>query len=189
MSYNDIKLAEKAFRSAICGHAARFEMDTVQRAESLLIQARAVADSDPIKSKRLAQDAQQIALEAIAKSQTEKLRLKGVLETEVASLIKEYSYHKIVLNDIKKKISTPTYLIILQRMGIAEVCMKQAEEGLEKEQFSAFPELYARTKQRLLDVAHVLTPVLEQLNYSGFVKPPDRKQKAASPQQLTKSKL
>jgi len=69
------------------------------------------------------------------------------------------------------------------------VCMKQAEEGLEKEQFSAFPELYARTKQRLLDVAHVLTPVLEQLNYSGFVKPPDRKQKAASPQQLTKSKL
>jgi hypothetical protein len=64
-------------------------------------------------------------------------------------------------------------------MVIAEVCMKQAEEGLEKEQFSAFPELYARMKQRLLDVAQVLTPVLEQLNYSGYVKVPARKQKVA----------
>ena len=62
-------------------------------------------------------------------------------------------------------------------MNIAEVCMKQAEEGLEKEQFSAFPELYARMKQRLLDVAQVINPVLEHLNYSGYVKAPYQKQK------------
>jgi hypothetical protein len=62
-------------------------------------------------------------------------------------------------------------------MDIAEVCMKQAEDGLKKEQYSAFPELFARTKQRLLDVAQVITPVLEQLNYSGYVKAPNRKQK------------
>jgi len=179
MSYQDIKLAEKAFRTAICGHAAQFDMDTVQRAESLLLQARALADSDPIKSQSLAKDAQQIALEAIAKTQTEKSRLKGVFATEVASLIQEYSYHKLALSEIKKRISAPTFLIISQRMVIAEVCMKQAEEVLEKEQFSAFPELYARMKQRLLDVAHVLTPVLEQLNYSGYVKVPARKQKVA----------
>ena len=172
MSYHDIKLAEKAFRAAICGHAAQFDMDTVQRAESLLLQARALADSDPVKSKSLAKDAQHIAMEAIVKTQVEKLRLKGVLETEVASLMQECSYDKIILGEIKKKISTPTYLIIAQRMEIAEVCMKQVEEGLEKEQFSTFPELSARTKRRLLDVAHVLTPVLERLHYSGYVKAP-----------------
>jgi hypothetical protein len=177
MSYKDIKLAEKVFRIAICGHAAQFDMDTVQRAESLLLQARALADTDPKKSENLAKDAQQIALEAIAKTQTEKLRLQGALETEVAALFQEYSYHKIALGEIKKKINTPTYLIISQRMDIAEVCMKQAEDGLKKEQYSTFPELFARTKQRLLDVAQVITPVLEQLNYSGFVKAPSRKQK------------
>jgi hypothetical protein len=177
MSYQDIKLAEKAFRSAICGHAAQFDMNTVQRAESLLLQARALADSNPIKSTRLAKDAQQIALEAITKAQTEKLRLKGVLETEVASLFQEFSYHKIALGEIKKKIDMLTYLNISQRMDIAEVCMKQAEDGLEKEQFSAFPELYARMKQRLLDVAQVINPVLEHLNYSGYVKAPYQKHK------------
>ncbi len=62
-------------------------------------------------------------------------------------------------------------------MEIANVCMKQAEEGLEKEQFSAFPELFARTRQRLLDVAHVLTPVIEQLNYSAPLKVPTQNRK------------
>jgi hypothetical protein len=179
MSYNDIKLAEKTFRTAICGHAAQFDMDTIQRAESLLLQARALADSDPIKSKSLAHDAQQIALVAIAKTQTEKSRLKGVLGTEVSLLMQEYTYNKLALSEIKKRIDFPTYLIISQRMVIAEVCMKQAEEGLEKEQFSAFPELYSRMKQRLSDVAHVLVPVLDRLNYSGYVKVPTQERKVA----------
>ena len=177
MSYKAIKQAEKAFRTAICGHAAQFDMATVHRAESLLLQARAFANNDPIKSKSLAENAEQIALEAIAKTQTEKSHLKGVLGTEVASLIQEYSQKKIALSEIKKKINTPTYLIISQRMEIANVCMKQAEEGLEKEQFSAFPELFARTRQRLLDVAHVLTTVIEQLNYSAPLKVPTQNRK------------
>jgi hypothetical protein len=179
MSYKAIKQAEKTFRIAIYGRAAQFDMATVHRAESLLLQARAFLFSDPIKSKSLAENAEQIALEAIAKTQTEKTRLKGVLSTDVASLIQEYSHDKIALGAIKMKISIPTYLIISQRIGIAGVCVKQAEEGLKKEQFSAFPELYARTRQRLLDVAHVLTPVLEQLNYSGHIEIPLPKQKVA----------
>jgi hypothetical protein len=179
MSYKAIKQAEKTFRIAIYGRAAQFDMATVHRAESLLLQARAFLFSDPMKSKSLAENAEQIALEAIAKTQTEKTRLKGILSTDIASLIQEYSHDKIALGAIKMKISTPTYLIISQRIGIAGVCVKQTEEGLEKEQFSAFPELYARTKQRLLDVAHVLTPVLEQLNYSGHMEIPLPKQKVA----------
>lgn len=175
MSYKAIRQAEKTFRTAICGHAAQFDMATVHRAESLLLQARAIANSDPIKSKSLAENAEQIALEAIAKTQTEKSHLKGVLGTEVASLVQEYSKNKIALDEIKKRINTATYLIISQRMEIANVCMKQAKEGLEREQFSAFPELFARTRQRLLDVAQVLTPVIEQLNYSKHNKASDPK--------------
>jgi hypothetical protein len=170
MSYKDIKLAEKAFRSAICGHAAQFDMDTIQRAESLLIQARMLADSDPAKSRSLAMDAQHIAIEAIEKTQTEKTRLKKVLENEVDSLMQVYSRHKLALSDIKKKIDNPTYLRITQRMDIAELCLKQAETGLEKEQFHAFPELCSRMRQRLLDVARVLNPVLDDLNYSATGK-------------------
>ncbi|RPI04962.1 MAG: hypothetical protein EHM64_08180 [Ignavibacteriae bacterium] len=178
MSYHDIKSAEKAFRTAICGHAAQFDMDTIQRAESLLLQARALADSDPVKSERLAKDAQQIALEAITKTQTEKLRLKGVWGSEVAALIQEYYRHKNELSEIKTSITTPTYLIISQRMEIAGVCLRQAEQGLEKEQFSAFPELYARMKKRLQDVAHILTPVLEELKNPAQMKAPVQKRKA-----------
>jgi hypothetical protein len=170
MSYKDIKLAEKAFRNAICGHAAQFDMDTIQRAESLLIQARTVIDSDPILSRNLAREAQYIAIEAIEKTETEKTRLKRVLETEVESLLQVHSRHKMTLSEIKKKIDNPTYLKISQRMDIAEVCLKQAETGLQKEQFNAFPELCSRMRQRLLDVARVLTPVLEEINYSRKVK-------------------
>ncbi len=179
MSYKAIKQAEKTFRIAIYGRAAQFDMATVHRAESLLLQARALLYSDPIKSKVLAENAEQIALEAIAKTRTEKTRLKGALTTDVASLVQEYSHDKIALGAIKMKINTPTYLIISQRIGIAGVCVKQAEEGLKKEQFSAFPELYIRTRQRLLDVANVLTPVLEQLNYSEHLETLPPKQKVA----------
>jgi len=160
-----IQQAERTFRTAIYGHAAQFDMTTVHRAESLLLQARALANTDPIKSKNLAENAQLIALEAISKIQSERSRLKGILGTEVASLLQEYSLNKKALSDIKRRINAPTYLIISQRMEIAEVCMKRAKEGLDKEQFSAFPELYSRTKQRLSDVEHVLSPVLELLNY------------------------
>jgi hypothetical protein len=114
-----------------------------------VLQARSLAISDPIKSKTLAEGAQQIALEAIAKTETEKTRLKGILSSEVASLVQEYSRDKITLGDIRKRINNPTYLVILQRMEIAGVCMRQAKEGLDKEQFDSFPALYARTKQRL----------------------------------------
>jgi hypothetical protein len=55
-------------------------------------------------------------------------------------------------------------------MEIAGVCMRQAKEGLDKEQFDSFPALYARTKQRLSDVEQVLTPVVEQLHYSESPK-------------------
>jgi hypothetical protein len=175
MSYKTIKQAEKTFRTAIYGRAAQFDMETVRRAEVLLLQARSLADSDPLKSKTLAENAQQIALEAIAKTITEKTRLRGILDSEVASLVKEYSRDKTTLGDIKERINKPTYLIISQRMEIAEVCIRQAKEGLDKEQFNSFPELFARTRQRLSDVAHVLTPVLEQLNYP--VPPKDRPRK------------
>jgi hypothetical protein len=170
MPYKTIKEAEKTFRTAIYGRAAQFDMATVHRAESLLLQARALAEINPTKSKSLAENAQQIALEAIAKTLTEKTRLKGVLSSEVASLVQEYSQDKATLGSIREKINKPTYLIISQRMEIAGVCMRQAKEGLEKEQFSAFPELYTRTKQRLSDVAQALNPVLEQLNYSKISK-------------------
>jgi hypothetical protein len=170
MPYKTIKEAEKTFRTAIYGRAAQFDMATVHRAESLLLQARALAETNPTKSKNLAENAQQIALEAIAKTLTEKTRLKGVLSSEVASLVQEYSQDKATLGSIREKINKPTYLIISQRMEIAGVCMRQAKEGLEKEQFSAFPELYTRTKQRLSDVAQALNPVLEQLNYSKISK-------------------
>jgi hypothetical protein len=126
MSYKAIKQAEKTFRIAIYGRAAQFDMATVHRAESLLLQARAFLYSDPMKSKNLAENAEQIALEAIAKTQTEKTRLKRILATDVASLIQEYSHDKIVLGAIKMKISTPTYLIISQRIGIAGVCVKSS---------------------------------------------------------------
>jgi len=46
---------------------------------------------------------------------------------------------------------------------------------LDKEQFNSFPELYTRTKQRLDDVSHVLTPVMERLQPSGSPKIPHRK--------------
>ena len=177
MSSNDIKLAEKAFRAAIIGHAVQFDLNTVRRAESLLLKARSLANSDPAKSKILAKDAQQIALEAIAKTQTKRSRLKDDLGIKVNSLLQEISIDKKALSDIRKRINAKTYLIISQRMVLAEACIKKAEEGLQKEQFSAFPELYARTKQRLLDVAQVLTPVLQQLNYSGDFKIPSRIQK------------
>ena len=179
MPYKAIKQAERTFRIAIYDHATQFDMATVNRAESLLLHARALANTDPIMSKNLADNAQRIALEAIAKTKIEKSRLKGVLETEVSSLIQEYFKNKTALDQIKKKINIPTYLIISQRMEIAEVCMKQAKEGLVKEQFSAFPELYERTKQRLLDVAHVLSPVIEQLNYSTRPAKLARRQKVA----------
>ena len=68
-----IQQAEKTFRTAIFANAAQFDMDTVHRAESLLLKARALSNSDPIKSKSLAENAQLIALEAIAKTQSEKL--------------------------------------------------------------------------------------------------------------------
>ncbi len=165
MPYKAIKEAEKAFRAAICGSAARFDMDTIQRAESLLLQARALADSDPMKSRALAESARQIALDAIAKTESEKQRLKKTLNSDVASLIQEYSRNKTALGDIKKRIDKPTYLKISQRLEIAEVCMKKAKEGLDNEQFHSFPELFARSRKRLADVAQILTPVLERLSY------------------------
>jgi hypothetical protein len=165
MPYKAIKQAEKTFRTAIYGRAAQFDMETIHRAETLLLQARSLAMSDPLKSKMLAESAQQIALKAIAKTETEKTRLKGILSSEVASLLKEYSRDEITLGDIRKRINNQTYLIISQRMEIAGVCMRQAKEGLDKEQFDSFPALYARTKQRLSDVAHVLAPVIDQLHY------------------------
>jgi hypothetical protein len=165
MPYKAIKQAEKTFRTAIYGRAAQFDMETIHRAETLLLQARSLAMSDPLKSKMLAESAQQIALKAIARTETEKTRLKGILSSEVASLLKEYSRDEITLGDIRKRINNQTYLIISQRMEIAGVCMRQAKEGLDKEQFDSFPALYARTKQRLSDVAHVLAPVIDQLHY------------------------
>ena len=165
MPHKTIKQAERTFRTAIYSRAAQFDMETIHRAETLLLQARSLAMSDPLKSKMLAESAQQIALKAIAKTETEKTRLKGILSSEVASLVQEYSRDKITLGDIRKRINNPTYLIISQRMEIAEVCMRQAKEGLDKEQFDSFPALYARTKQRLSDVAHVLAPVVDQLHY------------------------
>ena len=170
MPYKAIREAEKTFRIAICNRAAQFDKETIQRAETLLLQARSLAMKDPIKSKTMAESAQQIALEAIAKTETEKTRLKGILSSEVASLVQEYSRDKITLGDIRKRINNPTYLVILQRMEIAGVCMRQAKEGLDKEQFDSFPALYARTKQRLSDVEQVLTPVVEQLHYSESPK-------------------
>ena len=170
MPYKTIKQAEKTFRTAIYSRAAQFDMETIHRAETLLLQARSLAISDPIKSKTLAEGAQQIALEAISKTETEKTRLKGILSSEVASLVQEYSRDKITLGDIRKRINNPTYLIISQRMEIAEVCMRQAKEGLDKGQFDSFPALCTRTKQRLSDVEQVLTPVVEQLHYSESPK-------------------
>jgi hypothetical protein len=170
MPYKAIKQAEKTFRTAIYSRAAQFDIETIHRAETLLLQARSLAMSNPLKSKTLAESAQQIALEAIIKTETEKTRLKGILSSEVASLVLEYSRNKITLGDIRKRINNPTYLIISQRMEIAGVCMRQAKEGLDKGQFDSFPALYARTRQRLSDVAHVLTPVVEQLHYSESPK-------------------
>lgn len=170
MPYKAIKEAEKAFRTAIYGRAAQFDMDMVQHAESLLLQARALTDSDPVKSKALAENARQIALDAITKTESEKQRLKKTLNSDVASLAQEYSRDKIALGDIKKKIDKPTYLKISQRLEIAEVCMKKAKEGLDNEQFRSFPELFARSRKRLADVALILTPVLEQLSYAGTSK-------------------
>jgi hypothetical protein len=178
MPYKAIKQAEKTFRTAIYGHAAQFDMETIHRAETLLLQARSLAMNNPIKSKMLAESARQIALEVIAKTETEKTRLKGILETEVASLAHEYSRDKITLGDIRKRINNQTYLIISQRMEIAEVCMRQAKEGLDKEQFASFPVLCTRTKQRLSDVAHVLTPVMERLHYSESSKILSQKRKS-----------
>jgi len=166
MPYKAIKQAEKTFRTAIYVRAAQFDMETIHRAETLLLQARSLAISDPLKSKMLAENAQQIALTAIAKTETEKTKLKGLLSSEVASLVQEYARDKVNLSNIKKRINNPTYLIISQRMEIAEVCMRQAKEGLDKEQFDSFPALTARTRQRLSDVTQVLTPVMEQLHYS-----------------------
>jgi hypothetical protein len=170
MPYKAIKQAEKTFRTAIYGRAAQFDMETIHQAETLLLQARSLAMSNPIKSKALAESAQHIALEAIAKTEKEKTRLKGILSSEVASLFQEYSRDKITLSDIRQKINNSTYLIISQRMEIAGVCMKQAKEGLDKGQFESFPALCTRTKQRLSDVAHILTPVMEQLHYSESQK-------------------
>jgi hypothetical protein len=170
MPYKAIKQAEKTFRTAIYSRAAQFDMETIHRAETLLLQARSLAMSDPIKSKMLAESAQEIALKAIVKAETEKTRLKGILSSEVASLLQEYSRDKITLGDIRKSINNSTYLIISQRMEIAGVCIRQAKEGLEKEQFDSFPALCTRTRQRLSDVVHVLTPVLEQLHYSDSPK-------------------
>jgi hypothetical protein len=162
MPYKVIKQAEQAFRTAIYGRAAQFDIETVHRAEKLLIQARSLAITDPVQSEVLAASAWQIALEAIAKTKTEKIRIKHIFESEVASLIQEYSHDKVTLGGIKKRINNSTYLKISQRMEIAEVCMKQVKEGLEKEQFDAFPALCARTKQRLSDVAHILTPLIQR---------------------------
>jgi hypothetical protein len=170
MPYKTIKQAEKTFRTAIYGRAAQFDMETIHRAETLLLQARSLAMSDPIKSKTLAESARQIALKAIAKTEMEKTRLKGILSSEVASLVQEYSRDKITLGDIRERINNQTYLIISQRMEIAEVCMRQAKEGLDKGQFDSFPALCTRTRQRLSDVAHVLTPVIDQLHYSESPK-------------------
>ncbi len=163
MPYKAIKQAEKTFRIAIYVRAAQFDKETIHRAEMLLLQARSLVISDPQKSKELAMSAQKIALEAIAKTETEKTRLKGILESEFTSLIREYYRDKVALNDIKKRISDPTYLIISERMKIAESCLKKTKEGLDKEQFDSFPALYTRTKQRLHDVEHVLIPVVERL--------------------------
>jgi hypothetical protein len=170
MPYKAIKQAEKTFRIAIYVRAAQFDKETIHRAEILLLQARSLVISDPIKSKAIAVSAQKIALEAIAKTETEKTRIKGVLGSEFTSLIREYYRDKVTFNDIKKRISDPTYLIISERMKIAEACIIKTKEGLDKEQFDSFPALYARTRQRLSDVAHVLTPVIEHLHYS---KPPE----------------
>jgi hypothetical protein len=175
MPYKTIKQAEKTFRIAIYVRAAQFDKETIRQAEILLLQARSLAISDPIKSKALAMNAQKIALEAIAKTETEKTRLKGVLGSEFASLIREYYRDKVALNDIKKRISDPMYLAISERMKIAEICIRKTKEGLDKEQFNSFPELYTRTKQRLDDVSHVLTPVMERLQPSGSPKIPHRK--------------
>lgn len=163
MPYKAIKQAEKTFRIAIYVRAAQFDKETIHRAEMLLLQARSLLISDPQKSKEVAMGAQKIALEAIAKTETEKTRLKGILGSEFTSLIREYYRDKIALNDLKKRISDPTYLIISERMKIAENCFKKAKEGLDKEQFDSFPALYTRTKQRLHDVEHVLIPVVERL--------------------------
>ena len=179
MSFAAIKQAEKTFRTAICSHAAQFDMTTIHRAELLLFQARAFVNIDPIRSKLLAEDAQRIALEALEKTRTEKSRLKEVYETDVTSLLQEFSRQKTVLDEIQEQINTSTYLTIAQRMDIAEVCIKQVEDGLEKEQFSLFPALYARSRQRLQDVSHILNPVLEQIHYTGPAKAPARRQKVA----------
>ena len=170
MPYKAIREAEKTFRIAICNRAAQFDKETIHRAETLLLQARSLAMKDPIKSKTMAESAQQIAQEAIAKTETEKTRLKGNLSSEVASLFQEYSRDKIILGDIRKRINNSTYLIISQHMEIAGVCIRQAKEGLDKGQFSSFPALCTRTKQRLSDVSHVLAPVMEQLHYSKSPK-------------------
>jgi len=175
MPYKTIKQAEKTFRTAIYGRAAQFDLETIHRAETLLLQARSLALSDPVKSTMLAESAQQIALEAIAKTETEKTRLKGILSSEIASLFQEYSRDEITLGDIRKRINNQTYLIISQRMEIAGVCIRQAKEGLDKGQFDSFPALCTRTRQRLSDVAHVLTPVMEQLHYSESPKTLPRK--------------
>jgi len=164
MPYKAIKQAEKTFRIAIYARAAQFDKESIRRAETLLLQARSLVISDPIKCKALAINAQNIALEAIARTETEKTRLKGVLGSEFASLIREYYYDKVALNDIKKRISNPTYLLILERMKIAETCIIKAKEDLDKEQFDSFRDLYTRTKQRLYDVTQVLTPVIERLD-------------------------
>jgi hypothetical protein len=163
MPYKAIKQAEKTFRIAIYVRAAQFDSESIRKAETLLLQARSIILSDPEKSRALAISAQKIALEAIAKTETEKTRLKGVLGSEFTSLIREYYRNKVALDDIKKRISDPIYLIISERMKIAEACIKKAKEGLEKEQFDSFPTLYTRTKQRLNDVEHVLTPVVRRL--------------------------
>jgi hypothetical protein len=175
MPYKAIKQAEKTFRIAIYVRAAQFDKETIRQSETLLLQARSLAISDPIKSKALAVNAQKIALEAIAKTETEKTRLKGVLGSEFAALIREYYSDKMALNDIKKRISNPMYLLISERMKIAEACIKKTKEGLDKEQFNSFPELYTRTKQRLYDVAHILEPEIERLNPSESPKVPHQK--------------
>jgi hypothetical protein len=166
MPYKAIKQAEKTFRTAIYSRAAQFDKNTIHRAETLLLEARSLAMSDPEKSKILAVSAQQIALEAIAKTETEKTRLKGILGSEIKSLYQEYSRNKITLGDIRTRIDDQTYLIISQRMEIAEVCIRQTKEGLDKEQFESFKALCTRTKQRLSDVSQVLAPVVKQLHYS-----------------------
>jgi hypothetical protein len=175
MPYKAIKQAEKTFRIAIYVRAAQFDKETIRRAETLLLQARSLAISDPTKSKALAVSAQKIALEAIAKTETEKTRLKGVLGSEFTSLIREYYRDKLALNDIKKRINNPTYLLISERMKIAEACIKKTKEGLDKEQFDSFPAMCARTKQQLREVEHVLTPAVERIQSLGRQNIPHQK--------------